>query len=163
MNSVDVWLCVACGGAMALTRLERTPDRDALTAVGLISASLAAGIAARALRNAGYVETQTIYLLNPAMDLLIGMWALGAHRRTRREWTRLLILVSFASLLASAAYGAAAKTPETRYAYAVALNALLVAGLCGIGWNGLRDGFADLGRRMRRHPVPGRIPTGGRR
>lgn len=163
MNPVDAWLCVACGGAMALTQMERNPDRDAPVAAGVISASLAVGIAARALRNAGYVETQTIYLLNPVMDLLIGFWALSAHRRAPREWTRLLILVSIASIFASAAYGYAAKTPQTKYQYAIALNALLIAGLCGIGYGGLKDGLGALGAWLRKYSVPGRLPIRGRR
>jgi hypothetical protein len=163
MNSVDVWLCAACGAAAVLTRIEKRQDPETTQAVAIIGASLLAGIGARALRNAGYVETSTIYLLNPAMDFMIGWWALAAHRRRPREWTRLLYLLSFAAIMASAAYGAAHKTPGTRYVYAVALNALLVAGLCGVSWGGLRDGLADLGAWARRGPLSRRLPAGGRR
>lgn len=150
MNSVDAFLCVACGAALGLTRLERRPDPDAPVAVGIITASLAVGIVARAMRNEGWVSTQTIYYLNPVMDALIGAWAVQHYRAKPREWLQFLKMSSYAAIGISVAYGAAVKTPDTRYLYAVALNALLIAGLCAIGARGARDGLSALARYGRR-------------
>jgi hypothetical protein len=159
LSPADVVLIAACSATLALTSRERAPDRDAPAAVGIILGSIAVGLAARAARNAGLVETQSIYLLNPVMDALIALWAFARHRAKPRDWTRLLILVSVGSIFASAAYGAAAKTPEARYLYASVLNALLITGLCGIGYGGLRDVASSLVAELRSRALarlPGR-------